>query len=158
MTASSRKFRLVLLTVLGVFVLALVPVALAGKGGAGGGGGGHKPGGGGGGTTGSGTISLAPLVKDTNGNGLPNFGDTVMFNVSTTATTQPYVHLQCYQNGVRVIEGWRGYFADSLDYPYFGLWGGTWAGGAADCTADLMKGTTASGYTKLGSTSFHVDA
>ncbi len=154
MTASSRKFRLVLLAVLGALVLVAVPAAIAGRGG--GGGGGHKPGGGGG-TGGTGTISLAPVVNDGYGNGLPNFGDTVMFNVATTATTQPYVHLQCYQNKVRVIEGWRGYFADSLDYPYFGLWGGTWAGGAADCTADLMKGTTASGYTLLGSTSFHVD-
>jgi hypothetical protein len=153
LTADIRKFRLVFLAVLAVLVLVAVPAALAGKGG---GGGGKGPGGGGSGGTSS--ISLAPLVNDVNGDGLPNFGDTVMFNVSTTATTQPYVHLQCYQNGVRVIEGWRGYFADSLDYPYFGLWGGTWAGGAADCTADLMKGTTAKGYTELASTSFHVNA
>ena len=159
MTASSRKFRLVFLAVLGILVLALVPVAFAGKGGGGGStAGGGKHGGGGSGGSGSGSISLAPLVNDVNGNGLPNFGDTVMFNVSTTATTQPYVHMQCFQNRVRVIESWRGYFAGSLDTPNFGLWGGTWAGGAADCTADLMKGSTASGYTLLGSTSFHVDA
>jgi hypothetical protein len=138
-----------------VLVLKLVPVAFDGQGGGGGGGGKKPPGGGG---TGSGTISLAPIVNDLNGDGLANFDDTIMFNVSTTATTQPYVHLRCFQNGVQVVEGWRGYFATSLDYPYFGLYGGSWAGGAADCTADLMKGSTAQGYTTLASTSFHVNA
>src|SRR5436309_8276143 len=42
-------------------------------------------------TSGGGTISLAPLVVDKNGNGTPNFGDTVPFDVSTTSTSQPYV-------------------------------------------------------------------
>ena len=154
MIARSRKHRPSLLAALCIVALALVPAALAGKGG------GSAGGKGGGGTTGgSGTISLAfPLVKDVNGNGLPNFGDVVQFNVSTTATTQPYVHLKCSQNGVLVAEGWRGYFAGSLDYPYFGLNGGLWAGGAADCTAYLVKGSTAAGWTQLGSTSFHVYA
>ena len=134
----------------------LAGTAFAGKPGGGGGGGGHtKPGGG---TTGGGTISLAfPLVVDSNGNGLPNFNDVVQFNISTTATTQPYVHLMCKQNRTMVAEGWRGYFAGSLDYPWFGLNGGQWASGAGDCTAYLVKGTTATGYTNLASTTFHVD-
>jgi hypothetical protein len=129
--------------------------AFAAKGGGGGGGGGKH--GGGGNTTNGGSIALV-MVADANANGAPNWADTVTFNVSTTATTQPYVHLRCFQNGVQVVEGWRGYFATSLDYPYFGLYGGSWAGGAADCTADLMKGSTAQGYTTLASTSFHVNA
>ncbi len=157
MSTISRSQRLALPAALFVALLLLVPAAFAAKGGGtGGGGGGHKPGGGGG-TAGSGTISLAtPLVKDVNGNGLPNFGDTVKFNVSTTSTTSPYVNLQCFQNGVLVASGWRGYFAGSLDTPYFVLDGGSWASGAADCIAYLDMGSTLQGWSQIGSTSFHV--
>jgi hypothetical protein len=116
-----------------------------------GGGGGHgKPGSG----SGGGTISLAsPLVVDNNGNGSPNWRDVVRFNVSTS-TTQPYVNLYCYQNGAFVAGGSEGYFAGALDDGNFGLYGGSWAGGAADCTAKLVN----SSGSVLGSTSFHVDA
>jgi hypothetical protein len=140
-----------------VLALALVPAAgLAAKGGNGGGHGGGKPGGGG--STGTSSISLAyPLVYDANGNGVPNWRDTVSFNVSTTATTQPYVDLQCFQNGVLVAEGWRGYFDGSLDTRNFGLYSGQWMGGAADCTAYLDM-STSKGMQQLASTSFHVDA
>jgi hypothetical protein len=117
-----------------------------------GGGGGHK--GGGGTTTGSGTISLvSPPVVDNNGNGSPNWRDVVRFNVSTS-TTQPYVNLYCYQNGAFVAGGSEGYFPGALDDGNFGLYGGSWAGGAADCTAKLVN---ASGSV-LGSTSFRVGA
>jgi hypothetical protein len=148
----ARTARQFLLVVALVLVLALAPIAFAAKGG----GGGHKPGGGGSG--GTGTISLAsPLVYDANGNGLPNWGDTVSFNVSTTATTQPYVDLQCFQNGVLVAEGWRGYFDGSLDTRDFGLSAPQWTSGAADCTAYLDMTNSKGGMTRLGSTSFHVD-
>lgn len=128
--------------------------AFAAKGGNGGGGrGGH--GGGGNTTGGSGTISLAfPLVRDTNGNGTPNWGDAVRFNVSTTSTTQPYVNLYCYQNGTFVAGGSEGYFAGALDDGNFGLYAPSWMSGAADCTAKLVNPSGS----VLGSTSFHVDA
>jgi hypothetical protein len=129
-----------------VLALALVPAALAAKGGG-------KPGAG----SGTGTISLAPLVYDANGNGLPNHGDTVTFVVSTTATTSPYVDLQCFQNGVLVAEGSRGYFDGSLDTRNFGLNAPSWTSGAADCTAYLDM-STRRGMQQLASTSFHVDA
>jgi hypothetical protein len=117
-----------------------------------GGGGGHK--GGGGTTTGSGTISLvSPPVVDNNGNGSPNWRDVVRFNVSTS-TTQPYVNLYCYQNGAFVAGGSEGYFPGALDDGNFGLYGGSWAGGAADCTAKLVNGSGS----VLGSTSFLVGA
>lgn len=140
---------------LAVLALALVPaVGLAAKGGGGAAG---KPGGGGS-TGGTSSISLTtPLVYDANGNGVPNWRDTVRFTVSTTATTQPYVDLQCFQNGVLVAEGWRGYFDESLDTPNFGLYGGGWMSGAADCTAYLAT-STRRGMQRLASTSFHVDA
>jgi hypothetical protein len=143
----SRSQRLVLPLALFAVLLLLVPAAFAAKGG----GGGHKPGGGGSG--GSGTISLAPLVSDVNGNGLPNWGDIVAFNISTTATSQPYVDLYCYQNGVFVVGGSRGYFDGSLDTRNFGL--PSWASGPASCTAYLDM-STSQGMQHLGSTSFTV--
>ena len=113
---------------------------------------------GGGSTTGGGTIDLAPLVVDNNGNGLPNYGDVVTFNISTTATATPYVNLVCSQGGVVVGNGWRGYWEGSLDTSWnFGLEAGTWPGGAADCTAYLKK-QTKQGWSVLASTSFHVGA
>ena len=127
--------------------------AFAGKPTSGGAGGGGKHGGGT--TGGSGTISLVnPPVVDANGNGTANFRDVVRFNVSTGSTTQPYVNLYCYQNGSFVAGGSEGYFPGALDDGNFGLYGGSWAGGAADCTAKLVNGSGS----VLGSTSFHVDA
>src|SRR5262245_37907683 len=84
-----------------VLSLALVPAALA-KG---------KPGGGG--TSGSSTISGPVMVTDRGTPGL-SWGDTVTFNVSTTATAQPFVHLVCSGNGVG-YDTWKGVFAGSLD-------------------------------------------
>ena len=115
--------------------------------------GGHKGGGGTGG--GSGTISLVtPPVVDVNGNGVANWHDVVRFNVSTSSTSQPYVNLYCYQNGAFVAGGSEGYFPGALDDGNFGLYGGSWIPGAADCTAKLVD----SSGSVLGSTSFHVDA
>ena len=120
-----------------------------------GGGGGHRSGGG---TTGGGTIALAPLVVDNNGNGTPNYEDVVTFNISTTATTAPWVNLVCSQNGTVVASGWKGYWAGSIDTNWnFGLASGGWPGGAADCVA-YLKMQTSHGYSTLASTSFHVDA
>jgi hypothetical protein len=135
-------------------IIAMLVVGLmAGTAFAGQGGGHGKPTGGGGGT-----ISLAPLVVDNNGNGTPNYTDVVTFNISTTATTTPYVNLVCSQNGVLVASGWRGYWAGSLDTSWnFGLEAGTWPGGAADCTA-YLKMQTKQGWSILASTSFRADA
>ena len=113
--------------------LALVPVAFAAKGGGGG-----KPGGGG--TVGTSSLSLkVPLVYDANGDGVPNWGDTVTFNVSTTATTEPFLDLTCYQNGVAVYGATTGYF-DSYAWPWtrdMKLGSQMWTGGNASCTAVL---------------------
>ena len=163
-----RPAAILLVLSVAVLALALIPAAgLAAKGGNsgntthgnGGGNGGGGSGGGGGSTTGSSSISLAtPLVYDANGNGLPNVGDVVMFDVSTTATDQPFVNLQCFQNGVLVANGWKGYFEGSLDTTWgFGLGSGAWQGGAAECTA-WVNMYTKQGWKQLASTSFHVDA
>jgi hypothetical protein len=113
-----------------VLVLILVPVAFAAKGGNGGAGN----------TTGS-SISIAtPLVYDANGDGLPNWNDTIRFNVSTTATTEPFVELDCSQNGVVVYGANTGYF-DSYSWPWtqnMTLRSQMWTGGDADCVASMF--------------------
>lgn len=107
--------------------------------------------------SGSSTITLAPLVTDSNSNGAPNWGDVVVFSISTTATTAPYVNLVCTQGGTVVLNGWKGYWDGSLDSNgNFGLASGAWQGGAAACTAWLTM-QTKSGWSRLASTSFHVD-
>jgi hypothetical protein len=63
----------------------------------------------------------------------------VTFTVSTTATTQPNVSLDCYQNGTLVFGGVAGFYAS---YPWpgsqiFVLSSPSWTGGAANCTATL---------------------
>jgi hypothetical protein len=71
-----------------VLALALVPAAFAGRGG------------GGTTTTGSSTLTGPVIVHDLNGNGSADHGDSITFNVSTTATSTPTVGLRCYQNGL----------------------------------------------------------
>jgi hypothetical protein len=128
-----------------VVACALVPVALASKSGGRGGGGGS-------------TLTLA-MVSDQNGDGLPNYGDTVTFNVATTATTEPHVDLRCYQGGALVYSATTGYYA-SYPWPWtqnMALWSYSWSGGAADCTATLyyFSGKRTITLKTLG---FHVDA
>ncbi len=134
--------------------LLVVPAAFAAKGGGkpGGGGGGGKPGGGGG------TLSLK-MVTDSNGDGLPNWGEQVTFNVSTTATTEPNVSLTCSQNGVVVYGAVTGYYA-SYPWPWtqtMTLSSTAWSSGAASCVAKLyyFSGTST---VNLGSMSFPAGA
>ena len=133
-----------------VVALVLTPAALAARGGNGGG----KPSGGGG--SGS-SIHLAPLVYDANGDGLPNHADVVTFNVSTAAS-EPFVNVRCYQNGALALNSWRGYFDGALDTSRdFVLGSGAWPSGAADCTA-YVKVSARNKWNVLATTSFHVDA
>lgn len=116
--------------------------------------------GGGKGASGSVSLNLPPLT-DNNSDGQPNFGDTINFSISTSVS-QPYVNLQCFQNNKLVAEGWRAYYEGSLDWPNgaFGLNGGSWSGGEADCTAYLKyyTGKGKNPWVTITSTSFHVNA
>ena len=106
----------------------------------------------GGGTAGSGTIVERFMDGATEG----HYGARVTFDVSTSATPYPYVHLMCYQDGSLVAEGRTGFFPTAIGNEWFYL-GPTpnWQGGAADCTAKLEKyGRKA--WSVLASTSFHV--
>src|SRR5206468_11126468 len=112
--------------------LALVPAALAAKGGNGGGGGGT--------TSPSSSLSVV-MVSDANGNGLPNWGDTITFKVSTTATTMPQVRTVCYQNGAQMYFHEGGFYPGDPWAPgdqMFILKSYGWTSGAADCTATIF--------------------
>jgi hypothetical protein len=86
----------------------------------------------------------------------PRYGDLVSFNVSTDATSYPYVNLKCYQGGNLVAEGWAGFFDGALGDRIFGLYSPQWTGGAADCIAWLDMYSHGK-WKELVSTSFHVD-
>ena len=169
MTTPRLRFMLVATGL--VLCLALAPVAFAGKGGGtksgsrtsgtsrtSGGGGKKGGGGGGGGTTGgSGSLTLK-MVKDLNGNGLPNWGDTVTFNVSTNATTEPNVSLTCSQNGTVVYGAVSGFYS-SYPWPWtqnMTLSSNAWQGGAASCTAKLyyFVGTQTIDLTSINFTAY----
>jgi hypothetical protein len=127
-------------------LLAVAPAALA-KGASpnGGSGGGGKGGGG------SSSLSLV-MVTDANGNGTPNWGDTVTFKVTTTQTQYPSVALKCSQGKTLVYQTSAGFYP-SYPWPWqqnMTLKSDAWTGGAADCTATLN--------TSLATLTFHVDA
>lgn len=131
-----------------VLSLALVPAAFAGKSGGG------KPGGGGG----SSSLSLV-LSTDLNSNGVPNWDDTITYNVSTTATSGPQVSTQCYQNGAVVLQG-NAAFYDGNPFAYMDwlqLTSDAWTGGAADCTAKMYY-MSHKGTVTLATLNYHVDA
>ena len=77
------------------------------------------------------------LVNSTDG--LPHWGQQVTFTVSTTATTEPHVSLQCSQAGTLVYSTQTGYFAGYL-WPWtqtMTLSSYVWTSGGASCTAIL---------------------
>lgn len=122
----SPAVRVVLSAVVVILVLAFVPTAVAGKGR-----GGHGT------ATGGGSLALV-LTSDLGAIGLPNWGDTVTFTVTTTAT-EPHVDLTCSQNGAVVYGATTGYYA-SYPWPwtkYMTLQSTAWSGGAASCVARL---------------------
>jgi hypothetical protein len=85
----------------------------------------------------------------------PRFGDTITFNISTTQTGNPFVNLNCYQNGGLVAQGWAAFWPTKEN---FILSSPAWTSGAADCTANLVTYVNSVKYKVLASTSFHVDA
>lgn len=126
-----------LIALLVVGLAAGTTFAAKGGGGSTTGGGGHHGGGGGGTTGGSGSLSLV-LVTDVNGNGAPNYADTVTWTVSTS-DPYPTVNVTCTQNGGLVYSAGAGFYPS---YPWPGsrimpLYSPSWTGGAASCTAVL---------------------
>jgi hypothetical protein len=106
----------------------------------------------------SGTLTLR-MVTDQNHDGLPNWGDSITWSVSTTATTKPYVALTCRQGTTTVYSASAGYFAGYLwpDSKIMVLMSPVWSGGAADCTGTLFM-TTTKGNKTLVTYPFHVSS
>lgn len=135
------------------------PSSIAGPSGVGasdarGGGGKGKPGGGG---DGSSSLTLV-MVTDNNVNGLPNWGDSVRFDLSTSATTEPHVSLTCSQNGQVVYSATTGYYS-SYPWPWtqvMTLSSRSWQGGAATCAARLyyISGTKTVDLTSISFTAY----
>ena len=77
-------------------VMALAPAAGAARGG------------GGGKSNMAGSTSSLSLVLLDSTDGLAHYGQRVTFNVATTATTEPFLDLACYQNDTLVYSGHAG--------------------------------------------------
>ena len=85
------------------------------------------------------TNSSLSLVLLNSIDGQPHWGQQVTFTVSTTATTQPFVQLNCYNAGVLVYGFSAGFYPG---YPWtqiYTLKSNAWTGGAASCTAMLYS-------------------
>lgn len=111
--------------------------------------GGSSGGGKGGHNSGGGSSSLTwVMVTDNNGNGAPNWGDTITFRITTSAQS-PYVDLTCSQDGKVVYSASAGFYPD---FPWPGaqnmpLESPAWTGGAASCKAVLNGGLATQTFT-----------
>ena len=112
----------------------------------------------------SGSSSIAgPYLASADGSGTgnaaitPSFGQTITFNVSTTETSNPFVNVNCYQNGVLVMNSWSAFFPGGTGQD-FGLYSPAWQSGAANCKADLGMLASNGKWKVLASTSFAVNA
>lgn len=115
-----------------------------------------KPGGGG--TSASSSLTLV-LADDANGNGSPNWADTVTFHPSTSATSSPQVSLSCSQGGAVVYHANAAWYSGN-PFAYMQMMklsSGAWTGGAADCTARMYYSSGKRTVT-LKTLSFHVGA
>jgi hypothetical protein len=148
-----RKGLKVFAIIAALMAITILP-ALAAKGGQGKGHNGTT----GGSTSGSGSLTLK-MVSDANGNGLPNWNDSITFDVSTTATTEPHVNVTCSQNGAVVYGAATGYY-DGYPWPWtqvMTLRSQSWTSGAADCAA-VLSSYSGTKVTNLATLNFHVDA
>jgi len=151
----TRKSRVLRIALFGsvILALALTPVAFAG----GGGGGGKKGGGGGGTTTGGGTLALV-MVTDKNGNGAPDWGDTVTWRV-TSSSVEPHVDLTCSRGGTVIYSATTGFYA-SYPWPWtqqMTLTSTLWSSGSASCVGKLYY-FSGSGSVTQASVSFTAGA
>jgi len=107
---------------------------------------------------GNSSISLVMLSGSTGATGSgPQIGNQVTFEITTTATDQPWVNVNCYQDGAWAYGQWHGFFPGYQFGQTFSLGPTTlWQAGAAECTATLAMWQN--GRDKaLASTSFHVN-
>jgi hypothetical protein len=77
------------------------------------------------------------MVDDMNGDGAPNYAETITFDLSTSAA-KPYVNVRCYQGTAFVFDGWAAYYSGAWFGQTFTLASSSWSAGAADCVARLV--------------------
>jgi hypothetical protein len=143
-----RSAAVLVVTVVALVALIVLPAALAAKG--------AGKGSGGGGST-SGSLELDATVGDTNADGVPNWGESVTFKVTSSAA-QPYVNLRCSQGGAVVYDAWAGFYAGAWFSRDFLLSSQSWTGGAADCTARLVTWSRNGREQTHATTGFRVEA
>jgi hypothetical protein len=116
-----------------------------------------------GGNSGSGSSSITLVTLGSTGNTLtaqastsPRVGDSVTFDVQTSATDRPYILLNCYRTGEWIYASQS--FYSATNPPLFTLSSSAWTSGGADCTARLGKlNADGTRFTELASTSFTVN-
>jgi hypothetical protein len=120
----------------------------------------HNGGGGGGKVsyTGSFVGTNPVMVTDNNSDGMPNYGDTITFKVTSTAG-YPMVRLLCTSGGVTVDDQNVGFYpgwvwSQNYQLSHWYYWP---SDSAADCTANLYY-QGAKGNVNLATMTFHVNA
>ena len=122
-----RRRALTLACVTVTFLIGLAQPAFAGK-----------PSGSGGGKPSAGVSTLKLVALDSS-DGVPHWGQRITFEVSSTATAQPQVDVNCYQGAEHVFVAWTAFY-DGYPWPWtqvMTLQSQAWTGGAADCVARL---------------------
>jgi hypothetical protein len=109
-------------------------------------------------TKGGGDTGSFSLVLLNSTDGVPHYGQEIGFKVTTNAYF-PVVTVDCYQGGLRVSQQSVGYYSWYMWAQVFGLDGGLWTPGAADCTAVLVSwNSKMTRSTTLATMNFHVYA
>ena len=140
MSSGSRR-TVALIAIVAAALGSISATADAAKGGRGQGGGGK----------GDSSFTLVNMTDD-----VLSHGDSVSFDVATTATDRPYVWLTCVQDGRMVVHGAVGYFDEFPLVQYFVLDSYDWVDGGADCDAELTKLGRNHRHQTLASMSFSV--
>lgn len=96
------------------------------------------------------------MVTDNNGDGQPNRGDTITFDVASSDSST--VQLGCYQNGTNVLSVDSHYdnASPSNSNRHLILSSANWTGGAAECRATLYHVSHGKAH-ELASYNFHVN-
>jgi len=107
-------------------------------------------------TSGGRSASTFSLVLLDSTDGAAHYGQDVTFNVSTSATDNPYVNVRCYQDGAFVYDAWAGFYDAAWFGQTFTLASSSWTSGAADCDARLVMWAKNGRERTLDEMTFHV--
>ncbi|MFL5798028.1 MAG: hypothetical protein ACJ77A_08855 [Actinomycetota bacterium] len=102
-------------------------------------------------------FSLA-AVPGSSSDTVPNWGDTVTFDISTSVTSMPSVRADCYQGADLVYRHFGFFYNEPSPSENFVLQSYVWTGGAAECTATLYYVNSKGEEVDLSTLPFHVDA